>query len=49
MAALSPRERQVLEGIVSGKPNKQIAYDLKISVRTVEGTPNPPDVPARST
>jgi two-component system response regulator FixJ len=36
MAALSPRERQVLEGIVSGKPNKQIAYDLKISVRTVE-------------
>jgi two-component system, LuxR family, response regulator FixJ len=36
MAALSPRERQVLEGIVSGKANKQIAYDLKISVRTVE-------------
>ncbi|MEA2733038.1 MAG: two-component system, LuxR family, response regulator FixJ [Acetobacteraceae bacterium] len=36
MAVLSPRERQVLEGIVSGKPNKMIAYDLKISIRTVE-------------
>jgi two-component system response regulator FixJ len=36
MATLSPRERQVLEGIVSGKPNKSIAYDLNISIRTVE-------------
>lgn len=36
MATLSPRERQVLEGIVSGRPNKLIAYDLNISVRTVE-------------
>jgi two-component system response regulator FixJ len=36
MAALSPRERQVLEGIVAGKANKVIAYDLDISVRTVE-------------
>ena len=35
-AGLSPRERQVLEGIVAGKPNKVIAYDLDISVRTVE-------------
>jgi two-component system response regulator FixJ len=36
MAALSPRERQVLEGIVAGKANKLIAYDLNISIRTVE-------------
>jgi two-component system response regulator FixJ len=33
---LSPRERQVLDGIVAGRPNKLIAYDLNISVRTVE-------------
>jgi two-component system, LuxR family, response regulator FixJ len=33
---LSPREREVLEGLVGGKPNKVIAYDLGISVRTVE-------------
>jgi two-component system response regulator FixJ len=36
LAGLSPRERQVLEGIVAGKPNKLIAYDLDISARTVE-------------
>jgi two-component system response regulator FixJ len=36
LAELSPRERQVLEGIVAGRPNKLIAYDLNISVRTVE-------------
>jgi two-component system, LuxR family, response regulator FixJ len=35
-ATLSPREREVLEGLVGGKPNKVIAYDLGISVRTVE-------------
>jgi len=34
--ALSPRERQVLEGLVAGKANKVIAYDLDISPRTVE-------------
>ncbi len=34
--SLSPRERQVLEGVVAGKPNKVIAYDLDISPRTVE-------------
>jgi two-component system response regulator FixJ len=36
VAQLSPRERQVLEGIVAGKANKTIAYDLDISARTVE-------------
>ncbi|MCW5697530.1 MAG: response regulator transcription factor FixJ [Bauldia sp.] len=33
---LSPRERQVLDGLVGGKPNKVIAFDLDISPRTVE-------------
>ena len=33
---LSPRERQVLEALVGGRPNKVIAFDLGISVRTVE-------------
>jgi two-component system, LuxR family, response regulator FixJ len=33
---LSERERQVLEGLVAGHPNKTIAYDLGISPRTVE-------------
>jgi two-component system response regulator FixJ len=34
--ALSKREREVLEGLVAGKPNKTIAFDLGISPRTVE-------------
>jgi two-component system response regulator FixJ len=33
---LSTRERQVLEGLVAGHPNKIIAFDLGISPRTVE-------------
>ena len=33
---LTPREREVLEGLVAGLPNKTIAYDLDISARTVE-------------
>ena len=36
LAALSNRERQVLEGLVAGKANKTIAFDLSISPRTVE-------------
>ncbi len=36
LASLSPRERQVMEGLVAGKANKVIAYDLAISPRTVE-------------
>ena len=33
---LSARERQVLDGLVAGHPNKIIAFDLGISPRTVE-------------
>jgi len=36
LAALSNRERDVLEGLVRGHANKQIAYDLGISPRTIE-------------
>ena len=36
LAALSERERQVLEGLVAGHANKTIAYELGISPRTVE-------------
>jgi two-component system response regulator FixJ len=36
LAGLSQRERQVLDGLVAGKPNKIIAFDLGISPRTVE-------------
>jgi len=31
MALLSPREREVLDGLVERLPNKSIAYDLRIS------------------
>jgi two-component system response regulator FixJ len=36
IAALSPREREVLDALLAGRPNKIIAFDLNISVRTVE-------------
>jgi two-component system, LuxR family, response regulator FixJ len=36
LESLSPREREVLDGLVAGLPNKTIAYDLNISARTVE-------------
>jgi len=36
LQALTPREREVLDGLAHGLPNKTIAYDLGISSRTVE-------------
>lgn len=36
LTALSSREREVLEGLVAGQPNKIIAFNLGISPRTVE-------------
>jgi len=36
LSRLTPRERQVLDLIASGRLNKQIADDLSISIKTVE-------------
>jgi len=36
IASLTGREREVLQGIVKGKPNKVIAVELDISEKTVE-------------
>ena len=36
LKTLTAREREVLDGLIAGLPNKTIAYDLNISARTVE-------------
>ncbi len=36
LTTLSPREREVLDGMVAGDPNKVIAFNLSLSPRTVE-------------
>jgi two-component system response regulator FixJ len=36
LEGLTEREREILNGVVAGLPNKSIAYDLAISPRTVE-------------
>lgn len=36
IASLSPREHEVMDGLVAGQANKAIAFDLDISARTVE-------------
>lgn len=36
ISQLKPREQDVMMGLVQGKPNKIIAYNLGLSVRTVE-------------
>lgn len=36
LATLTPREREIVDYIVAGRPNKVIAIDLGISLRTVE-------------
>jgi DNA-binding CsgD family transcriptional regulator len=36
LVGLSNRERDILDGLIAGRANKQIAYDLGISARTIE-------------
>ncbi len=36
IASLSPRELEVMDGLVAGHANKAIAFELEISARTVE-------------
>ena len=36
LAALAPRERDVLDRVLEGKANKVIAYELDLSIKTIE-------------
>lgn len=36
LAWLGRRKREVLDGILTGKPNKVIAYELDLSIKTIE-------------
>ena len=36
VAALTPRERQVFELVICGKPNKQVARELGCTERTIK-------------
>jgi FixJ family two-component response regulator len=36
LASLTPREREVLDGLVKGESNKVIAFNLAVGIRTVE-------------
>jgi two-component system, chemotaxis family, CheB/CheR fusion protein len=36
IAKLTPRERQIMDLVIIGQPNKNIAADLKVSQRTIE-------------
>jgi DNA-binding NarL/FixJ family response regulator len=36
LEALSPRQREILKAIAGGRSTKQIAYDLSLSVKTIE-------------
>ena len=36
VARLSPRERDVLEGLTAGQSNKSLAHELQLSTRTIE-------------
>ena len=36
LATLTPRERQVLDRVVQGKPSKQIAFELGVTIKAIE-------------